>query len=382
MWLNPVQPMGSTSQKAFLIGQSMAELWPAMVFVSLRPETFHKSKAGGALSAYHVKAFTISPPRVDRVIQKRLQYAINLLALGQIGQSMEGVGMSVNLDDLSDFLSVTKLSFDKNVELIEFVDNVCGGNIRLALDFIRVFVGSGNVDTGKILEIYRDSGSYTVPLHEFLRAVIYGDQRDYDPMASEITNLFDILSPDGREHFLGPIALAFIGLEARPPANSGYVDAEEIYAYAQSLGFQPIQIAGVLEKLLAQKLVETENKDVVGERFDFQPRRYRITTIGSYYYQKLIGKFTYVDAVVVDTPIVAREWRDKISDVIYINDRLARAEAFRQYLDSQWVNLESASDGFNWQPMSSMLSYEIETIKLRVDRNADLNESVTHRPTG
>ena len=369
-------------QKAFLIGQSMAELWPAMVFVSLRPETFHKSKAGGALSAYHVKAFTISPPRVDRVIQKRLQYAINLLALGQIGQSIEGVGMSVNLDDLSDFLSVTKLSFDKNVELVEFVDNVCGGNIRLALDFIRVFVGSGNVDTGKILEIYRDSGSYTVPLHEFLRAVIYGDQRDYDPRASEITNLFDIRSPDGREHFLGPIALAFIGLEARPPANSGYVDAEEIYSYAQSLGFQPIQIAGVLEKLLTQKLVETESKDVVGERFDFQPRRYRITTIGSYYYQKLIGKFTYVDAVVVDTPIVAREWRDKISDVAYINDRLARAEAFRQYLDSQWVNLESASDGFNWLPMSSMLSYEIENIKLRVDRNADLNESVAHRPTG
>ena len=38
--------------------------------------------------------------------------------------------------------------------------------LRLALDFIRVFVGSGNVDTGKILEIYRDSGTYTVPLHE------------------------------------------------------------------------------------------------------------------------------------------------------------------------------------------------------------------------
>ena len=367
-------------QKAFLIGQSMAELWPAMVFVSLRPETFHKSKAGGALSAYHVKAFTISPPRVDRVIQKRLQYAINLLELGQIGQSIEGVGMLVNLDDLSDFLSVTKMSFEKNVELIEFVDNVCGGNIRLALDFIRVFVGSGHVDTGKILEIYRDSGTYTVPLHEFLRAVIYGDQRDYDARASAITNLFDIRSPDGREHFLGPIALALIGLEARPAANSGYVDPEEIYAYAQSLGFQPAQIAGVLEKLLAQKLVETENKDFVGERFDFRPRRFRITTIGSYYYQKLIGKFTYVDAVVVDTPIVAREWQDKISDVANINERLARAEAFRKYLDSQWVNLENTSDVFNWRPMSSMLFNEIELIKLRVDRNAGLNESAADRP--
>ena len=135
-----------------------------MVFVSLRPETFHKSKTGGALSAYHVKAFTISPPRVDKVIQKRLQYAINLLAHGRIGQSIDGVDMSVNLDDLADFLNATKISFEKNTELIEFVDNVCGGNIRLALDFIRIFVGSGNVDTGKILEIYRKSGSYTVPL--------------------------------------------------------------------------------------------------------------------------------------------------------------------------------------------------------------------------
>ena len=188
--------------------------------------------------------------------------------------------MSVNLGNLSDFLSVTKMSSEKNVELIEFVDNVCGGNIRLALDFIRVFVGSGNVDTGNILEIYRDSGTYTVPLHEFLRAVIYGDQRDYDPRASEITNLFDIRSPDGREHFLGPIALAFIGLEARPAANSGYVDAEEIYAYAQSLGFQPAQIADVLDKLLGQKLLETEKKDLVGERLDFQARRFRITSTG------------------------------------------------------------------------------------------------------
>ena len=143
------------------------------------------------------------------MIQKRLQYAIDLLADGRIGQSIDGVDMSVNLDDLADFLNATKISFEKNTELIEFVDNVCGGNIRLALDFIRVFVGSGNVDTGKILEIYRKSGSYTVPLHEFLRAVIYGDQRDYDPRASEITNLFDIRSTDGKETFLGTDCFGF-----------------------------------------------------------------------------------------------------------------------------------------------------------------------------
>ena len=359
-------------QKAFLIGQSMAELWPAMLFVSLRPETFHKSKAEGALSAYHTKAFTISPPRVDRVVQKRLEYAINLLSQGQIGSSMEGVDLTVNLDHLADFLRITQHSFERNPELTEFVDNVCGGNIRLALDFIRVFVGSGHVDTGKILDIYRESGSYTVPLHEFLRAVMYGDNRDYDPRASEITNLFDVRSPDGREHFLGAITLAFIGLEARPSANRGYVGADEIYAYTQSLGFQPSQVSDTLEKLHLHKLIETDAKDTGARHYEPLARRYRITTVGSYYYQKLIGKFTYVDAVIVDTPIVDTQWRQKIHDAPSISSRLSRAEAFRQYLDSQWANLAEAEDVFNWRPMSSLLYYEIEDIRIRIEKNANL----------
>ena len=105
-----------------------------------------------------------------------------------------------------------------------------------------------------------------------------------------------------------------------------------------------------------------------------------VGSIGSYYYQKLLGKFTYVDAVVIDTPVVAREWRDKISDVANIKGGLARAETFREYLDSQWVDLENASDVFNWRPMSSMLFYEIENIKTRIDRNADINESTAHQP--
>ena len=63
-----------------------------------------------------------------------------------------------------------------------------------------------------------------------------------------------------------------------------------------------------------------------------------------------------------------------------IKGRLARAETFREYLDSQWVDLENASDVFNWGPMSSMLFYEIENVKTRIDRNADLNESAAHQP--
>ena len=353
-------------QRAFLIGQSMAELWPAFVFVSLRPETFHRSRSEGTLSAYHAKAFTISPPRVDRVIHKRLRYAINLLESGVIGTTIEGVDFHVDLQDLLDYLRIIDYSFEKSDELIEFVDNVCGGNIRLALDFIRTFVGSGHANTAKMLDIYRETGRYNVAFHEFVRAVIFGDYRDYHPGFSEITNLFDISGADGREHFLAPILLAYLGLESQASGNTGYVTTEALYRYVQHLGFQPAKVSGVLGRLLKNKLVETETKRPLSGVVESRDLYYRITTIGSYYYQKLVRMFTYVDAMVVDTPIVDRAVRERIGDEASILGRLDRAEEFRQYLDSQWTSIESAVEVFNWRDLSSQLNWEISFIKSRL----------------
>ena len=353
-------------QRAFLIGQSIAERWPAFVFVSLRPETFHRSRSEGTLSAYHAKAFTISPPRVDRVIHKRLRYAISLLKSGVIGTSIPGVELHVDLQDLLNYLKIISYSFDKNDELIEFVDNVCGGNVRLALDFIRTFVGSGHADTAKMLRIYRETGKYNVAFHEFVRAVIYGDHRDYDPSFSEITNLFDISGADGREHFLAPIVLAYLGLESHGSGSAGYVAAEALHRYVQHLGFQPLKITGVLDRLLKKKLVETEAKVPLSSGGEGRDLYYRITTIGSYYYQKLACNFNYVDAMVVDTPIVDREVRERIGDEATIFGRLDRAEEFRRYLDSQWTNIESATEVFNWKYLSNQLFAEISLIKSRL----------------
>lgn len=352
-------------QKAFLIGQSMAELWPAFVFVSLRPETYHRSRMEGALSAYHAKAFTIGPPRVDRVVRKRLRYAIRLLEAGTIGSSLKGVEFQVDLKNLLAYLEIIDYSFENNTDLIEFVDNVCGGNIRLALDFIRAFIGSGHANAAKMLQIHKESGEYRIALHEFVRAVIFGDYRDFDPRTSEITNLFDIGSSDSREHFLAPITLAYLDVESSASENSGYVAANDVYRYVQGQGFQPVQIAGVLNRLLRKKLIETETRQHLTGGSDTRDLYYRITTIGSYYYQKLICRFAYVDAMVVDTPIVDREVRERIGDEARIVGRLERAEEFRHYLDVQWENIESATDVFNWPHRSSLLKAEISLVMRR-----------------
>src|SRR3972149_5979931 len=86
-------------QRAFLISQDLAEHWPVTVFLSLRPETFIKSSKEGALTGYHPKAFTVSPPRIDRVIQKRLEFALKLTS-GQIQIKALPVGSMVFLPSL------------------------------------------------------------------------------------------------------------------------------------------------------------------------------------------------------------------------------------------------------------------------------------------
>jgi hypothetical protein len=93
----------------------------------------------------------------------------------------------------------------------------------------------------------------------------------------------------------------------------------------------------------------------------------RITTIGAYTIHRLAGMFSYVDAMIVDTPIVTRAARSRIKNVDPIRDRLERAELFRQYLDAEWMPLDNKPHAFSWPQSSSNLRREIDRITRGLD---------------
>ena len=111
----------------------------------------------------------------------------------------------------------------------------------MALDLVRGFFGSGHVDARKIIRIYNESGKYTLPLHEFLRAVIFGDNAYYDPTRSPIANLFDVTSIDPKEHFLLPLTVGVVSSPAGAPGE-GFIETSRVYDQLQKLGFTPEQI--------------------------------------------------------------------------------------------------------------------------------------------
>jgi len=228
---------------------------------------------------------------------------------------------------------------------------------------VGAFVGSGHVNTQKILEVKAKTGGYTIPLHEFMRAVIYGDYEYYEPTASPIANLFDISTPDGREHFLQPIILAFVERTGKNGGEEGYVLLSSVQEFVQQLGFHPGQVEEALDRAYRKQLLEVSPKYAHGS----SASRCRITTIGAYTFRRLPEFFVYVDAVAVDTPIVDERWAAHIGDVKPIGERLRRAEYFRTYLDKQWSMLRGDKLPFIWDDLSAALRKEVQRIGRRIE---------------
>lgn len=366
---NADQRDDETQQQTFLVAQEIAEHWNATVFVALRPETYHRSKKHGALSGYHSKAFTIAPPRIDDVLLKRLAFALKLTT-GEIRIIGLSDQVNVQLATLDKMIRLFLDSLKKNDDLLEFIDNVSAGNVRLALDFVNNFFSSGHIDTRKMLEIFEKRRKYIVPLHEFMRAVIYGDAKYYSPRQSPIANLFDVLEPDKKEHFLLPICMCFIDATAHAEMNDGFLEADRVYEDAQRLGFTPEQIDAALIRGLNHNLIETGARKIFEERGE-RPTAFRVTTIGAYHIHRLVGDFAYLDAIVVDTPVLDLVQRQKIVDCEDIFDRLNRAQEFINYLDECWKDLQSKDSLFRWESNSQKAKREIKGLEQRLSAGSE-----------
>ena len=92
------------------------------------------------------------------------------------------------------------------------------------------------------------------------------------------------------------------------------------------------------------------------------PHTLRITTLGLYHITQLCSLFEYIDAVIIDTPILDSNVREAICDVSDIGSRLKRAEYFRDYLDTQWSKIDMQGLGFDWSNASSKLKLQIDHI--------------------
>lgn len=356
-----------TQQEAFLIAQELSETWGLVVFVALRPETFHRSIRSGSLSGYHPKAFSIAPPRIDRVMDRRIEFGL-MLARGEIPIDSLPAKMRVNFSSLGDFLHILKASFNANPDLVEALENLAGGNVRIALDMVRQFLGSGHVNSEKILEHFRRDGFYVIPKHEFIRAIMFGDSVFFDPTSSIFVNIFDIRNPNPRDHFVVPIILGLLCSKDRAEViGDSWVYAAEIYAEIQGFGVEVDEFLGALNWSKERKLIDTDTDNVVTEDA-LQVFRCRINTRGAFHHKKVAGAFYYLDAVIVDTPILDPQILRHIGAGWSISERITKVAYFLRYLSSCWAHLRGAERLFDWPAFERAAYAEMDLISRKIPR--------------
>ena len=362
----------SVQQEAFLIAQELADSWSSLVFVALRPQTFHASKRSGTISAYPTKIFVIPPPKLEDAIQKRLIFALEM-AQGRVPlQSIDGV--TLHIDSLAKLIRTLLHSLETNRDLYEFIVNVSGGNVRVAVELVSKYLGSPNVESERIVKTVTESGTYRVPLHEFAKAALLGDYSHFQEDSSAATNVFSVVYRDRREHFLSLLLLGYLSWDGAQTAQlDGFVAQVAIIEEMQANGFSRDQTIVHLQKLTRRKLIESSERRLLETGAELQefglPESFRITTIGAYHMKRWCAEFSYLEAVSFDTPIFDDGLRQVMLESV--NDdrllpRFKRASAFRDYLDSSWQSLQ-ARPYFDWANIrqASVQSYTRVERRLR-----------------
>jgi hypothetical protein len=360
---NVDQRLQSDQEEVFLVAEGIAKNWPCTVFVTLRPETFNASRVDGTLTGYQPRAFTIQPPRVERMVSRRLKFGLD--HYDREGGLPQWLGWTAASDDLRDYLAILAKSFTRSEPLQRTLINLSGGNARHGLELMKTFINSPHGQHQRTLARDRRSErDYLVPAHDFLRAALLSDGDYYSPNVSRIPNLFDIATRDPREHFLLPCMIALLDRESELRDSEGYLTLGNLFGRLADTGFSADQMDFALSRAIAGAWVDV----LPPEANAGSVHSVRATTVGVFGYRVLAEEFPYLDAVVVDTPITDPDVRRQLHVVHAMTPRLERAEAFLDYLGKCWKSsgLEDLRV-FDWAEHLDAARTEIDSIRSKLN---------------
>jgi hypothetical protein len=351
-------------EEAFLMASAMARDWASLVFVCLRPDTFFRSKRDGVLDSVAPKIISVSSPKTKILLKKRFQYALGIAkGLPNNGEPARrtslGREVTLSLPSVADFFNCCIESL-RNRNLVALFDAVCNGNVRSLLRYTNQIITSKHLNTGKILE--KIPSGYRIPVHEALRALLYGDSMHYDPDRSIFVNLFDIARADPMEHFSRFLVLHYLNRVALGPQPGHFCPTGDVIQYLCQLGYASEHARDTIELLYAKVCCTAR---VVGLRWSElrDTDSIRITSLGKYHVNALVNTFQYIDAITVDTPILDENVRKTTVDVQGITRRLNRSEAFVDYLDRCSNSIQDSDAITLWKPTFGKVKSEIRAIR-------------------
>lgn len=310
----------------FLLAQRITRLAASVTVIALREESYYASSIQNAFTAYTSHKFHIASPQFRAMIQNRIEYAIRALE-SQDSETRSTIlrGHTFDTKDICEFLRIVQFSvLEWSRRISRFIECICFGNMRSALQMFTTFLASGATDVDKMLLIYRRDGRYNVAFHEFLKSVMLQDRAYYKEDQSPMFNLFNCTSERNSSHFTAMRVLVLL-LDHRGESNPegrGYVELGRAVGFLADAFDNVRDISVTLDRLVSRQLIEANTRSpstVSGAS------HVRVTAAGWYYLRYLAQTFAYLDLVLQDTPLnddaAERSLRQSVYDVNNLADR-------------------------------------------------------------
>jgi len=290
--------------QVFLLAQRMTRSIDALTILALREESYYTANLQRTLTAFTSRRFHIASPQFRKLIDNRIRYALNILekSLGPVRYVL-GDGVPIDRAAVASFLRIIEKSiFEKNMNIARFIEALCFGNMRQALDMFTLFMTSGATDVDKMLNIYEREGAYFVAFHEFVKSIMLGDRKYYKDQASPVMNLFDCGNERNASHFTCLRILRALSLRRAESSREGqgYVEIALLLSKSEDVFNNREDFIRSLNRLVTRQLVEvnTRSTDSI-----VAASHVRLTSAGWYYLVYLVRSFAYLDLALQDTPL-------------------------------------------------------------------------------
>lgn len=306
IFIDNVDQLGPDYQaQVFLLAQKITRDIGAITILSLREESYYAANTQKTLTAYANKKFLIASPHFRELVHLRLKFAMQLLKKSD--DELEVIlrsGIKIHKKEILDFLQILERSvFQKSQNVGHFIEAICGGNMRLALEMFNTFLVSGTTDVDKMLAIYQREGKYHVPFHEYVKSVMLMDRYYYrETAANPIMNVFECGTEKNSSHFT---ALRLIMLLDQHKSEStregrGYIEVQRVFNEFEAAFDNLDDLINTANRMVRWKLIEVDTKStdsILGAK------HVRVTSAGLFYLAGLANSFPYLDLVLQDTPI-------------------------------------------------------------------------------
>lgn len=332
----------SVQSKVFSEAIAFARRLNLNLILAMRESTFVKHRRSPKFDAFDFDPIQLEPPKIKQVLSRRFFVAEKLLE-GVGGEFIAANGALFKVSDLSVFVSIVKSSV-LGTEVGNTIETLAVSDVRLALSMTRAFLERGYSDPEKALKHHQAGKEYVLPKHEALRAILVGSQPVYSEKYSVIGNIFDArLDKTGSELLRVYILSALV--KSSSEQNFDYIDGLAIRESTRYIGFSDDDVIKVLSDLCDLRFVHTASHGPAEFSANFYPTR-----LGGYLLRVLMGQFSFIENVLMDTFIADKDVWNRLSGLSQtikeerntiqkLKLRIERTKVFFDYMNTLYFQI-------------------------------------------